>query len=348
MSDQKTDEKKKTIFVQQICPPVVGHADGIATYCTALAQLFDSDGRVSVAPMWDAPVRPSRLLNNLYHWRSFYHTLKQADADVVHINGYASFTVLQSFLATWWLGKKIVYTAHWHPYKMLRRPLLGKMFFNVFVRPFLGKVKAVVTLNEDDTAYFRGLRCPVTRIPHWCRFQVESHQQPLSGGNLAQVEKNKKMILFVGRFNADNKGFDYLYHLPEGVYDIHCVGMGDVEVRSDMTIHTNIPTEKLQELYAKASLVVIPSKYEAFSYVALEALTSGTPVVMSDRVRIADYLNDCRGVSIFRYGDHEGFVSAVASMIGSAVDTEKVLSIFSPDAIREKYARLYLSVCGRS
>ena len=216
---------------------------------------------------------------------------------------------------------------------------MGKLFFNVFVRPFLGKVRAVVTLNADDTAYFSHLHCAVTRIPHWCRFSFEHHNE---------VEKNKKMILFVGRFNADNKGFEYLYHLPERQYDIHCVGMGEVEVRSDMTLHTNIPSEELQMLYAQASLVVVPSKYEAFSYVALEALTAGTPVVMSDRVRIADYLNNCQGVRIFNYGDYADFVDAVSATIGMSVDRDRVLSLFSPDAIREQYVQLFQSVMRKS
>ncbi len=339
MSERDSKGNTEPIRVQQICPPVVGHADGIATYCRSLAHLFEADDRVTVSPMWDARVRPIRLLNNLYHWKSFYHTLKQANADIIHINGYASFTVFQSFLAAWWLGKPIVYTAHWHPYAMLRRPMLGKLFFTVFVRPFLGKVRAVVTLNADDTAYFSQLHCTVNRIPHWCRFSFEHH---------SEVERKKKMILFVGRFNADNKGFEYLYHLPEGLYDIHCVGMGEVEVRSDMTIHTNIPSEELQMLYAQASLVVVPSKYEAFSYVALEALTAGTPVVMSDRVRIADYLNDCQGVRIFKYGNQADFIEAVSTTIGTEVDRDRVLSLFSPDSIRERYAQLYQSVCQKS
>ena len=257
---------------------------------------------------------------------------------MVHVNGYTSFNVFQSLLMARLLHKRMVYTAHWHPFRMLRRPLLGKLFYYVLIRPFLGAVRRIVTINSEDTAFFGFAKDKVRRIPHWNRFE-DADLPPA-------VEKNKRMILFIGRFNAYNKGFDYLYHLPEGEYDIHCVGRGDVEARSDMTIHTNIPDEELNDLYARASLVVIPSMYEAFSYVALEALTMNTPVLMSDRVRIADYLGDCQGVEVFPFGDYDAFVRKVASHIGAKVDREKILDIFSPENIRKKYIEVYREAMG--
>ena len=331
----KTISNDTSIKVLQICPDPIGKVNGIGTYCHALTSLFVGHDRLTVLPPLDCSFKETKLLNNLFDWRQLYTKMKQSDADIVHINGYTSFNVFQSFLIASLLKKKIVYTPHWHPYTTLRRPLFGKISFMVFIRPFLKRVKAIITLNMDDTAYFASMGDKVHRIPHWNRFHVSKE--------LLSIPKQDNMILFIGRFNAGNKGFDYLFHLPEGKYDIHCVGRGTVAKRSDMTLHTGIPTEELMQLYAKASLVVIPSKYEAFSYVALEALSMNTPVLMSDRVRIADYVKDYRGVDIFRYGDYNAFVSHVASHIGTQVDREGILSVFSPDTIREQYAHLYES-----
>jgi glycosyltransferase involved in cell wall biosynthesis len=327
------------IIVVPISPDPNGKVNGIGTYCHALSQLFEDCEEVRVTPPLNCKVRESRLVNLVFGWRSLYTTMKATKADVVHVNGYTAFNVFQSLVMARLLRKRIVYTAHWHPFRMLRRPLLGKVFFYVMIRPFLGLPHRIVTINSEDTAFFSFAKHKVRRIPHWNRFKVSELPAP--------VEKDKRMVLFIGRFNAFNKGFDYLYHLPEGEYDIHCVGKGEVEVRSDMTIHTNVPDEELRALYAQASLVVIPSMYEAFSYVALEALVMGTPVLMSDRVRIADYLGGCRGASIFPFGDYAAFVREVAAHIGEDVDRDKVLETFSPEAIRRQYEQVYHEAAGK-
>ena len=96
-------------------------------------------------------------------------------------------------------------------------------------------------------------------------------------------------------------------------------------------------------LLTKASLLVIPSKYEAFSYAALEAMTYGTPVLMSERVRIADYLDGVEGFHIFQYGDFDEFVRKVDMTIGSTVDTNVIKQRFSPQKIKEQYRTLYLT-----
>lgn len=326
------------IKIVPISPDPSGRVDGISTYCHALSQLFEDCEEVRVTPPLNCKVRESRLVNFVFGWHSLYTTMKATKADVVHVNGYTAFNVFQSLVMARLLRKRIVYTAHWHPFRMLRRPLLGKVFFYVMIRPFLGLPHRIVTINSEDTAFFSFAKHKVRRIPHWNRFKASELPAP--------VEKDKRMVLFIGRFNAFNKGFDYLYHLPEGEYDIHCVGRGEVDVRSDMTIHTNIPDEELRALYAKASLVVIPSMYEAFSYVALEALTLNTPVLMSDRVRIADYLGECQGVDVFPYGDYDAFVQKVATHIGSPVDRDKVLDVFSPDNIRKQYIKVYRESMG--
>ena len=149
------------------------------------------------------------------------------------------------------------------------------------------------------------------------------------------------MILFVGR-NEENKGIDYLYKLPSK-YVVHCVTKGKLQ-RSDFIVHSDVSDEELDLLYRKASLVVIPSRYEAFSYVALEAFAHGTPIVMSDRVQIANYLEGKSGYSIFSYGDYQDFLSAVDKTIGIDVDVNGILSIFDKNVIKNKYANIYKQV----
>lgn len=152
------------------------------------------------------------------------------------------------------------------------------------------------------------------------------------------------MILFVGR-NDENKGIPLLYKL-NAKYEVHLVTRGTVE-RSDFILHNHISNEELSSLYEQASLVVIPSRYEAFSYVALEAFAHSTPVVMSDTVMIADYLKGYDGYMTFRYGDVNGFLQAVEETIGRSVDTDKILAIFEKKKIREQYKDMYTKVINK-
>jgi len=205
----------------------------------------------------------------------------------------------------------------------------------MLLKPLVAKyADVVVTLNDEDTRFFKKIHNNVVRIPHWIEDKISDHQP---------IEKVSNMVLFVGRVNDSNKGAEHLYHLSEGQYEIHCVGPCNRTLRSDMISHVNIPWEELNDLYAKASLLVVPSRYEAFSYVALEALSHGTPVLLSDRVRIADYLGGVTGVFVFEYQNYGDFCNKVKEALSmrEKVNTNKVFEIFSEEKVKEKYRNIF-------
>lgn len=305
---------------------------GIDSYCRKLEDLFRNDKDLAPIPVKDIPVIKSLFFHYYYNQKKLTQEIK--GADIIHINGYTAMGTVQALWTAKRYGKRVVYTAHWHPFKYLGHPFLGKIFFSVFMKLSIMKcVDVVTTINDEDEAFFHSFFPYVVRIPHWLR-DLSSQ---------CKVDKKPDMILFVGRLDDQVKGLDTLLSLPEGEYDIHCVGRGVPHIhRSDITFHYNSSDEELCRLYAEASLVAIPSKYEAFSYVALESLLHGTPVVMSDRVRIADYLKGENGVAIFKYGDGEDFCRQVNRMMGQSVDIERIKSIFSMNKAKKLYKAVYL------
>lgn len=322
------------IKVQQIRRLRKGTFDGTDNYCQGLHQLLGDDQECRVLPVPDIPQHPSRLFHFSYEKSVLQPFIDEAD--IIHINGYTDQGTIDALRLARHMGKKIVYTAHWHPFECLGHPLLGKAFFYLKLKSVIEHCADVVTtINNEDTAFFRTFHKNVVQIPHWCNCE------PPTG----HTTRNPRMILFVGRINDQVKGFRQLLALPEGQYDIHCVGKGDLGTnRSDITQHVNIPTDQLNTLYRQASLLVIPSRYEAFSFVAVEALAQGTPVVMSDKVRIADYLQGISGYAVYRQGDTHDFISKVKQTIGTTVDTEHVRRIFDPKVIAHSYKQLYLSL----
>ena len=309
-----------------------GGCDGTDTYCQSLFKFFHEDKDCMAERIINYPEIKSHFFH--YYYKQKALTAAIMEADIIHINGYTAMGTVQALITSKILHKTVVYTAHWHPFNRLSHPFLGKFFFNIFLRNTIKFcATTVTTINNEDYAFFKSFHKNVVQIPHW--YKPENIK--------INIKKKKNMILFVGRADDPVKGIEHIYSLPEGMFEIHCVGKGHIKQRSDITQHINIPTEKLISLYLQASVVVVPSKYEAFSYVTLESLCYGTPVVMSENVRIADHLNYVNGYSIFKYGDYPDFLKKINETIGQDVDTTKIIKIFDPEKIRLKYKELYLS-----
>lgn len=318
--------RKKILYIRENKP------GGTDNYCKALFNLFAEDPELEPLPVADIPDIHSRLFHYYYRPAALTHAISQAD--IVHINGYTAMGSIQAFLTARHLHKPVVYTAHWHPFECLRHPLLGKCFFNILFRPIIRRYANIVTtINNEDTHFFQKIHPHVIQLPHWSK--------PLQ--LLPAPKRNQQMILFVGRADDPVKGIEHLYSIPSGQYEVHCVGKGEI-LRKDFHQHIGISDMELASLYAKASLVVIPSKYEAFSYAALEAMSYGTPVLLSERVRIADYLDGVKGYRVFQYGNHDDFLHKIALTLGTTVETEKVNKIFNPETIKEHYRSIYLNL----
>ncbi len=304
---------------------------GTLVYCRALEDLFKDSKDIQIH---ESEILPHNSpLGLRYNKTEIFEYLKREKPDIIHINGYTSQLVSQLVPLAKKLKIKTVYTAHWHPFYTMRKPWMKKIYFNIFNRPYLKDINAIIAINNEDYHFFRKYSEKIRQIPHW----INSHHNIRPN-----VNKIKDQILFIGSLAHPNKGFEYLKNLPEGKYRIVCVGRkGNASLRSDMINYSNISNEELSDLYRQSSLLVIPSLYEASSYVALEALSVGTPVVMSERVRIADHLVNFEGIKIFNLDSPDEFLRSVESMIGKSFPRDYVLNKFSAENAFKNYYALY-------
>jgi glycosyltransferase involved in cell wall biosynthesis len=112
-------------------------------------------------------------------------------------------------------------------------------------------------------------------------------------------------VLYVGRLAA-GKGIEFLLDAarrsPEvqlalvGPDDGHGIGtLVDAATRDPVTagrIHVLGPRDRPLDLYGDADVFVLPSAGESFGMVAAEAAASGTPVIVTDRCGVAEFLGD--------------------------------------------------------
>lgn len=306
-------------------------SDGTASYCNALYEMFRDDDECRAVTIENYPVWNVPLLKYIYRPSPLKKAISQAD--IVHVNGYTAFGTLQAMIYARRYHKRVIYIAHWHPFRYLSHPVLSMLAFSLLFKPVIKAcAHGIVAINNDDFRFFSAFSDKVVRIHHW--FVPEN--------TCCTAGRKSDMILFVGRLDDPVKNLAMLENLAPGRYEIHCVGRGDVELRSDFVRHVDISRDELTVLYRTASLVVIPSRYEAFSYVALESMSNGTPVVMSDNVRIADFLDGVSGYAVYEQDNVDDFQQKVESAIGSKVDVDRVLEIFSAEKAKKEYKNLYL------
>jgi len=81
----------------------------------------------------------------------------------------------------------------------------------------------------------------------------------------------------------------------------------DPQVRDRLRITGNVPHADVQRMITEASLVVVPSLFESFSFVAAEALLRGVPVIVSEQVGIAEHV---QGLKMVPVGDVKSLAAA--------------------------------------
>lgn len=110
-------------------------------------------------------------------------------------------------------------------------------------------------------------------------------------------EKPRSDYLFVGRLD-EQKGIDELLKFWEnnGAGMLHVIGDS---VRSDftrpklknVTFHGWVESDQLDEYYSSAEAVLVPSRWEGFGLVVIEAFRNGTPVIASNRGALPELID---------------------------------------------------------
>lgn len=118
-----------------------------------------------------------------------------------------------------------------------------------------------------------------------------------------KLPEGKINLLFVGRFDPQ-KGLDILLKAFNATKrdDLHLTIIGDNVVDGGPKIEKKntdritflgwVPHDKLASYYNACDAVVMPSRWEAFGLVAIEAMKYGKPVIASDRGALPELVED--------------------------------------------------------
>lgn len=226
------------------------------------------------------------------HWREF---------DVVHCHGYNRFA---TEFALFFLKGKLpaVFTAHGF-YHTGKRKLLKKLHEHSLGSKAALSADACVAITEDDAKVFERMGVPrgkIIEIPNGV--EVERFARALHGKN--SFAKYKPFVLFVGRIH-ESKGLQYLLPALQPL-DCNLVIVGkdagfekrlreivyELGMQERVFFFGQAGERELVEAYKACELLALPSEWEAFGLVIVEAMAAGKPVVGSDRAAIPKIISD--------------------------------------------------------
>lgn len=215
--------------------------------------------------------------------------------DVLHL--HSSFAGLLGRLAIVLSGRrnktKVIYCPHAFGFLMQTSPFKKRIygFVELFLAKFTDKI-ICVSQSEYDAALKKG-------FPQKKLALVYNGVKPKDMRNSRTLNyKQTYKILFVGRFDFQ-KGIDILAEAIELLaleknnifYEFTLIGEAvnsDDEIIFKNSDHIKIHTlgwlkpHQLEEQYLNHDAIVIPSRWEGFAMVPLEAMSYGLPIIASD------------------------------------------------------------------
>jgi glycosyltransferase involved in cell wall biosynthesis len=181
--------------------------------------------------------------------------------------------------------------------------------------------------------------------------------------DILNISRNKKYILFgsVNSLSDTNKGFLYiqaslkrLKELTKEDIELLVFGAGEPAEHFDLSYKTHFLGEihdqlSLKVIYAAADIVLVPSKSENLSYIIMESMSMGTPVVAFDIGGNSDLIDQGINGYLARPFDSEDLANGLNYIIQNQKYDQlsyharmKVLSNFDiNNIVVNKYLELY-------
>ncbi|PRO71074.1 hypothetical protein C6Y40_23760 [Alteromonas alba] len=303
--------------VLHICESVTG---GIATYLNELVpcqiEKYGSDCVHLVVPhsqkeeisipsqnlTYFDEVNRKSLVTQLRMLVSYQKDVKEFRPTVVHIHStFAGFWFRLGLFFTLKRPYKVIYCSHGWAFDRECSEKTKKAI--IFIEKLLShKTDRIVCISKHDLQVAKKCGLNQNKLT-LVKNTIKEVPVTLAAAEISQDTKN---FLFVGRFDKQ-KGFDLLLEAIAATrsedFRVYCIG--DFVVNNDLKQLEMVSSDKriihlgwkpkLEVMqYMKAcDALIMPSRWEGFGLVALEALNCGCPVFHSGKGGLSEHLDDC-------------------------------------------------------
>ena len=256
--------------------------------------------------------------------------LRRGEGDVVHVFGcLPSATIFGGIACAHAARRPVVWTPVFHPGRLtywngsgLHRPM--QLFDHLATRA-ARHVDAVVAATSEEAQLFARLGAPLVDVNPPV---VEATAARLTGAARRRARAtfdlgDEPVVLMIAAHSARRKGMgfarDAFIELRRRVPDARLlvVGGGSTEGLEDVAgtvVGGWCADEDLVGAYGSADVLFVPSRYEQFSRVTLEAWAHELPVVVSDGVALATVARERAGL-VVPFGDAVGAAEALSAIV---------------------------------
>ncbi len=281
---------------------------GIETHIRQLSTELKKNSQVTVAHLF-----PSRRFLGLKKIPKVADFNKiSSNFDVLHFHGFSAvFVILLAFFAKKQNQVRWVYTPHMHPFNKHRRAFLAKLFFHILTKHVLKKIDKIIVLSNHEKGFFLDFLNidKIALIPNG----IESVNQNIL------AKKMRKHFLFIGRYEYNKRPWiiEKIAPLFPQYHFVFVTNKQNLVAKDNIIYHYNISDSAINALYSSSLATIIPSKYEAFSMVALESLAAGTPIIITQNVQIKEYLTPNVMVLIEEKNTQQNLIYAIQKIINT-------------------------------
>jgi len=209
------------------------------------------------------------------------------EVDLVHAGSWQGFAFKRT-------GVPLIITEHQYvahsdfaPYRSLPQALYHRLFAERWARRSYAQADAVVAVSEFCADGMRAaLTKPVTVIHNWVDTDRFSPLDVIANDKEYKQKTLPLKLLFVGN-PSRWKGNDLLPEIATQLgpnFEIFCLGglrknFNPDHLPPNVRLLSRTMSEQMPEIYRSVDVALVLSRYEAFGYVALEAMASGLPVL---------------------------------------------------------------------
>ncbi len=263
-----------------------------------------------------------------------------SDADILHAHSYGYFHVNACALARRLKKRPFVITPHYHPVWSMwggaKRKKLRRVYDGLIAKPVMDAADAVIGVSRHEMETLKDVWHDEKKI-HVIPNGIDlSKFTPIPSGERFRKEngiaENEKLVLFAGRL-ATNKGLEFLIEASPDIArehpDVRFAIVGEdqgllekLKERSSklgtgkrFIFPGHVPEESLRSAFAACDVFVLPSEYEAFGIVLLEANACMKPCVATRVGGVPEVIEHGKNGMLVDYADSIGLGNAICELL---------------------------------
>lgn len=310
-------------------------------------------------------------------WPGFTFRLLKGNYDLIHVHNYRHFHTLIALIISKIKKIPCVLTTHspFHP-SYVRKRLISRLFVSFYDRILRNVIdkffSKVIVITSSEKKYF--IHLPAEKlcvVPNGISSEYfsETKKEVLRRiRNKFKISKKDTVFLFVGRIHP-TKGLEFLLQALSKIrkidYKLIIAGpivdrryykklvrlIRKIGLRKKIIFTGFIDEKEKIGLYDVSKIILLPSIYEPFGIVILEAFARGKPVIAVDSDGPRFLIKNGENGFLVKYGDQEKLVECIKLLLRSKELYEKIrvnnrrkAKQFTWDKIVKKLIKIYEEV----